>query len=85
MKDINTPPVEKIIKDGKNKISQFLTEGEVFTNCKLINTNPFIVETNKGNIFLTNNSEDEIPINSEYALLNSRKLRKKISLKTILI
>lgn len=77
MKDLITPPVERIISDKENKITQFISKNETFTNCTLKSTNPFIIKTNKGEILLTNKLDDAIPSDCKYALLNSRKLRKK--------
>lgn len=77
MKDLKTPPVERIISNKENQITQFISDNEVFTGCRLKSINPCIIQTNKGDLFLTNKIDDEIPSNCNYALLNSRILRKK--------
>jgi len=77
MNNLVTPPVERILLNQENKIIQFLSHEETFKNCKLENSTPFIIDSDKGKIFLTNKEEDKIPTSCQYALLNSRILRKK--------
>lgn len=77
MNKITTPPVERLIEDAKNKITQYVSENETFENCKLVSNNPFIISSSNQKIFLTNIINDTIPNDCNYALLSSRKVTKK--------
>ena len=78
MSKILTPAVEdEIFRQGKNVASRYICEGPVFDNNEIISTKPFIIKTDKGNLYITNKSNDTIPNECDYALLNSRFPTKK--------
>lgn len=78
MSKISTIPLEQILhSEGKNTVTRFISEAPIFVIKSLISIDSFIVETEVGNLFITSKIDDNIPDNCDYALLNSRKPKKK--------
>tara|TARA_R110002072_G_scaffold302796_1_gene488823 strand:- start:12044 stop:15292 length:3249 start_codon:yes stop_codon:yes gene_type:complete len=77
MSKISTIPLEQIVfSNGKNTATRFICDAPIFTSKRLISSSPFIVETDLGNLFISNNDQSDIPDNCQYALLNSRMPKK---------
>jgi len=78
MSEVSTIPLEQVLfNDGKNTATRFIRESQIFKIKNLISYNPFIVETEAGNLFISNKDDDHIPENCAYAIRNSRKPTKR--------
>ncbi|WKK83388.1 DEAD/DEAH box helicase [Marivirga arenosa] len=74
---IKLPKIEKHIHtNGSNSIKQYYKES-ITANFEFVKSTPFIISSNEESYFITSRIDDEIPNNCKYALLASKKPKKK--------